>query len=74
MYADTDALKAYAKWAGISEPVARRTRDEFIPKENALPDKIWGLDEIMADAVTLKYLSAPLAKDQVDELIKVPLR
>jgi len=33
-----------------------------------------GLDEIMADAVTLKYLSAPLAKDQVDELIKVPLR
>jgi NitT/TauT family transport system substrate-binding protein len=74
MYADADALKAYAKWAGISEPVARRTRDEFIPKENALPDRIWGLDEIMADAVTLKYLSAPLAKDQVDELIKVPLR
>jgi NitT/TauT family transport system substrate-binding protein len=73
MYADADALKAYAKWAGISEPVARRTRDDFIPKENALPDKIWGLEEIMADAVTLKYLSAPLTQDQVDELIKVPL-
>lgn len=73
MYADPDALKAYAKWAGISELVAQRTRDDFIPKENALPDKIWGLDAIMADGVTLKYLSAPLTKDQVDELIKVPL-
>jgi len=74
MYADPDALKAYAKWAGISEAVALHTRDDFVPKENALPDKIWGLDAIMADAVTLKYLSAPLTKDQVDELIKVPFK
>jgi NitT/TauT family transport system substrate-binding protein len=73
MYADADALKAYAKWAGISQDVARRTRDDFIPKENALPDKIWGLDEIMADAVALKYLPSPLSKEQIGELIKVPL-
>jgi NitT/TauT family transport system substrate-binding protein len=74
MYADPDAIKAYAKWAGISEATARLTRDEFIPKQNALPDQIWGLDQIVADAVALKYVPAPPTKEQLDALIKVPLK
>jgi hypothetical protein len=36
---DPQAVTAYAKWAGVSESVARRTRDDFILKQNALPDR-----------------------------------
>jgi NitT/TauT family transport system substrate-binding protein len=74
MYADPDAIGAYAKWAGISEATARRTRDEFIPKDNAQPDRIWGLDQIVADAVALKYVPAPLSNEQLDALLRVPLK
>jgi NitT/TauT family transport system substrate-binding protein len=74
MYADPDAIRAYAKWAGISEATARRTRDEFIPKDNAQPDRIWGLDRIVADAVALKYVPAPLSNEQLDALLRVPLK
>ncbi len=73
MYADPAAIKAYAAWAKISEDVARSTRDDFIPKANANPDVIAGLDEAMADAVNLKFLAAPLSRDQLKELIQVPL-
>src|SRR5215831_5728549 len=41
---DPQAVAAYAKWAGVSESVARRTRDDFIRKQNALPDQISGMD------------------------------
>jgi ABC-type nitrate/sulfonate/bicarbonate transport system substrate-binding protein len=76
MYADPESLKAYAKWAGVSESVARRTRDDFIPKDNANPDKISGLDAAMADAVAYKFLSQPLTADQLKSLIRLqePMR
>src|SRR6267154_1825944 len=76
MYADPDSLKAYAAWAGISESVARRTRDDFIPKDNANPDKVSGLDAAMADAVAYKFLSGPLSADQLKTLIQLqePIR
>jgi hypothetical protein len=48
---------------------AKRTRDEFYPSEALDPDKIVGLDAIVRDAVTLKYLSAPLSQTQLNELI-----
>jgi NitT/TauT family transport system substrate-binding protein len=31
MYADPAAIKAYAKWAGVSEAVAKALRDRFYP-------------------------------------------
>jgi NitT/TauT family transport system substrate-binding protein len=58
----------------ISEPVAARVRAEFLPKEATDPDRIAGLDEIMPDAVKLKYIPAPLAESQLKELIQVPLK
>jgi len=74
--ADPQAVTAYAKWAGVSESVARHTRDDFIRKENALPDRIVGLDAIMADAVTYKFLPAPLSADELKTLIQLqpPIR
>jgi hypothetical protein len=35
------------------------------------PTRISGLDGIMADAVKFKYISAPLTKVQLDELLQV---
>ena len=73
-YADPTALKAYADWLGITEAKAKRTRDDFFPKDAVNPDKITGLDIIVHDAVELKYTTAPLSKEQLAELIQIPPR
>lgn len=74
MYAGDDALKTYADFAGISVDVARRVRDEFFPKSLIDPDRMAGLDLLMADAVTFKNLPQPLTPDQVATLIRIPPR
>ena len=73
MYTDA-GLKIYADWLKIPEAKARRTRDEFFPKEAINPDRITGLDEIVKDAVVLKFTASELTKDQLNELIQIPPR
>jgi NitT/TauT family transport system substrate-binding protein len=73
MYTDA-GLKIYADWLKIPEAKARRTRDEFFPKEAINPDRITGLDEIVKDAVVLKFTASELTKDQLTELIQIPPR
>jgi NitT/TauT family transport system substrate-binding protein len=68
---DPQAISAYAGWAGVPESVARRSRNDFIAKPNALPDQISGLDTIMADAVTYKFVGAPLTAEQIKTLIQL---
>ena len=70
MYSDPAALKAYAAWVGISETLAKDVRDQFYPKENLRLERLSGIDEAMADAVSLKFLPAPLTKQQQEELFK----
>ena len=70
MYSDPAALKAYAEWVGISETLAKQVRDEFFPKENLRLERLSGLDEAMADSVSLKFLPAPLTKPQQEELFR----
>ncbi len=70
MYSDSAALKAYAEWVAIPEPLAKDVRDQFFPKENLRLERLSGLDEAMADAVSLKFLPAPLTKQQQEELFK----
>jgi NitT/TauT family transport system substrate-binding protein len=74
MYSDPSALKVYADFVGISEAIAKRTRDGFFPKESINPDRVVGLDTIVNDAVTFKYTTTPLTKDQLSELIQIPPR
>jgi len=74
MYADPNALKAYADFVGITEAKAKRTRDDFFPKAAIDPDKVIGLDAIVQDAVALKFTSAPLTKEQLTELMQIPPR
>jgi NitT/TauT family transport system substrate-binding protein len=70
MYANPAALKAYAEWVGIPEALAREVRDQFYPKEDLRLDRLSGLDTAITDAVTMKFLPAPLTKEQQDELFK----
>jgi NitT/TauT family transport system substrate-binding protein len=72
MYAGDDALKAYAVFANIPLATAKQVRDEFFPKDILQPERVMGLDALMADAVTFKYITAPLTKDQIADLIRIP--
>jgi NitT/TauT family transport system substrate-binding protein len=74
VYATPAGRKAYAEWASISEATAQRALREFLPKAAVDPDRISGLDDIMADAVAFKYIPAPLTAAQLDELIQIPER
>jgi NitT/TauT family transport system substrate-binding protein len=72
MYSDNpQVMKDYAEFAGVSEAVARKVRDEFFPRTLVEPDEIHGMDSLLAEAVTLKFIPAPLTKEQVTELVKI---
>jgi NitT/TauT family transport system substrate-binding protein len=71
---DPAALKTYADFVGISVATAKRTRDGFFPKAAVDPDRIIGVDQIVQDAVVLKFTAAPLTKEQLAELIQIPPR
>ena len=72
MYSDPAALKRYAEFAGVSEGIAKRLRDEFYTKDMLAPDKVVGLDAIMKEAITSRYILTPLSKAQIAELIQIP--
>jgi len=36
------------------------------------PDRIVGLDAIMKEAITSRYIQTPLSKGQITELIQIP--
>jgi ABC-type nitrate/sulfonate/bicarbonate transport system substrate-binding protein len=74
LYADSNALKLFAEFAGVSEAKAKRSRDDFFPKQTMDPDKVVGLDTIVKDAVALKYTESELTKEQLSELIQIPPR
>ncbi|MFN3350616.1 ABC transporter substrate-binding protein [Pseudorhodoplanes sp.] len=73
MYTD-EGLKVYADWLKIPEAKARRTRDDFFPKDAINPDRIVGLDTIVKDAVALKFTANELTKEQLAEIIQIPPR
>ena len=75
IYSDNpQVIKDYAEFVNVPEPMAKRVRDEFFPKALVNPDEIKGLDSLIAEAVTLKFIPAPLTKEQQAELIQIPPR
>ena len=75
MYSSNPQVTAdYAEFAKVPEPMAKRVRDEFFPKSLVNPDQIHGLDSLMAEAVNLKFIPAPLTKEQTAELIQITPR
>jgi NitT/TauT family transport system substrate-binding protein len=72
MYSDPAVLKVYADWLGIPIEKAMRTRDDFFPKKAVDPNRIVGVEEIVKDAVELKFTATQLTKEQLAELIQIP--
>jgi NitT/TauT family transport system substrate-binding protein len=72
MYSSEEALKIYADYAGVSLDVARQIREEFDPKEMVQPDRVMGLEDMMAEAIKFKYVPQPLTESQIKELIQIP--
>lgn len=64
-------LKEFATWLGVPEARARAARDGFFPKEGVNPDRIHGLEELMKEAITGKFLAAPLTEAQTKELFQI---
>ena len=71
---DPQVIKDYAEFAKVPEPMAKRVRDEFFPKSLVNPDQIHGLDSLIPEAVNLKFIPAPLTKEQTAELIRISPR
>jgi NitT/TauT family transport system substrate-binding protein len=70
MYADPAALKHYAEFSGLPEKIVLRVRD-FIPKDTILPERVVGMDQIIGDAVKLKFIPAPLTPEQTKEMVQI---
>src|SRR5262247_26141 len=71
LYSAPDAIKIFSEYYGLPGKVAQRVPKLF-PKETLAPDKVVGIDQIMAEAVATKFLPAPLTAQQVAELIQIP--
>jgi hypothetical protein len=71
MYSDPAALKIFSESTNLPESVVSKVR-ELVPKETLVPDRIVGVDQIIAEAVGTKFLAAPLTLQQVKELIQIP--
>jgi NitT/TauT family transport system substrate-binding protein len=70
MYADPAVLKHYAEFSGLPEKIVLRVRD-FIPKQTILPERIVGMDQILADAMKLKFIQTPLTLEQTKEMVQI---
>jgi NitT/TauT family transport system substrate-binding protein len=71
MYSDAAALKFYADYSGLPANIVQRVR-EFIPKETTAPERIVGMDQIMADALRTKFIGEPLNPAQIKEFVQIP--
>jgi len=74
MYANPEAVKAYAAHMRMTEDLVQLQRDEFNPKEALNPDKLSDLDLVMQDAIAGKFLEKPLTPEQLAEFIQIPPR
>jgi NitT/TauT family transport system substrate-binding protein len=70
MYSSAEALKVYGEYSGLPDNIVQRVL-KLIPKEALQTDEVKGIDSVMADAVSQKFLSAPLTPDQLKQLIQI---
>ena len=74
LYGNPEGVKIYADYGKVSERLAIRIRDEFLPKAALQPDRSSVSMSVMADAIAFKFLAAPLSKEQLAEVIQIPPR
>ncbi len=74
LYDNPDGVKLYAPYGKVTERLAARIRDEFLPKAALQPDRVMGIDAVTADAIAFKFMTAPLTQAQLAEVIQIPPR
>ena len=72
MYSNNpQVITDYAEFARTTPELAKRVRDEFFPRSILQMSQIEGLDQLLKDAVELKYAPKELTKQDVAELIQI---
>jgi NitT/TauT family transport system substrate-binding protein len=74
MYSDPRAIKMYADKMKLDEGLIADSIKEFHQKAALQTDEMMDIAGIQKDAVKLKFIDAPLSKDQLTELIQIPPR
>ena len=74
MYADPNAITMYAEKMKLDRDLIADSIKEFHPKEAMQTDGMQDMAGIQRDAVKLKFIDAPLSKEQLAELIQIPPR
>jgi NitT/TauT family transport system substrate-binding protein len=72
MYADPKALEMYSVKVKMPVDLLRESLKEFHPKSALQTETMADLDGAVKDAVTLKFLEAPLTKEQLAEFLQIP--
>ena len=72
MYADPKALEMYAEKVKQPVDILAESLKEFHPKAAMQSDQMADLDGAVADAVKLKFLDAPMTKEQLAEFLQIP--
>jgi NitT/TauT family transport system substrate-binding protein len=74
MYSDPRAIKMYADKMKLDEGLVADSIKEFHQKAALQTDEMMDIAGIQKDAVKLKFIDAPLSKEQLTELIQIPPR
>ncbi|MET0278468.1 MAG: ABC transporter substrate-binding protein [Pseudorhodoplanes sp.] len=74
MYSDPKAIAMYAQKIKADENLLKESIAEFHQKEAMQTDRMADLDGAVADAVKLKFLDAPMTKEQLAEFLQIPPR
>jgi NitT/TauT family transport system substrate-binding protein len=74
MYSDPKAIDMYAAKIKADVGMLKEAIPQFQPKDALQTDKMADLDGAIRDAVALKFLDAPLTKEQIAEFIQIPPR
>lgn len=74
MYANPKAIDMYAEKMKLDRDLIESSIKQFHPKEAMQTDEMKDIEGIQRDAVKLKFIDAPLSKQQLAELIQIPPR
>ncbi len=74
MYADPKALALYGEKVKQPVDILRESLREFHPKSAMQTERMADIEGAVADAVKLKFLDAPLTKEQLAEFLQIPAR
>jgi NitT/TauT family transport system substrate-binding protein len=72
MYADPKALQMYSEKVKQPVDILAESLKEFQPKPALQTEQMADLDGAVKDAVSLKFLDAPMTKEQLTEFLQIP--